>query len=499
VPPSDALGLGLVTATHLMPPAGLPARRELCPPRRRQDFRRTANSAILRAMRSHDDILRRKRDGITLTNEEMKTFVAGMADGAVSEAAQAVFANNIWYRGLTLTECVAMSRSLAKSGVVIDWRSQLPDDRPVLDHYTTGGTGDKTSLILAPLLAACGARAPFTASTRGGAGGRVLRALGTIPGYRLQPDLRSFIRVVREAGCTLTWPPPELAPAEQRFARLRFETASADCPDLIAATVVAMKLAVNPDALVVDVKYGKGAISKDRFEAFGLAEGVTAVAGHTGLRSVALLTDVTAVTGRAIGPALELAEVIRILRGDGCEPRLREVVTRLAGELLVLGGLASDLFTARRRAEETLERGRALEAFGRMVSLLGGPAIMVEKPEQMLPRAPVVRPLHAPREGLVIKINDQKLNSIARGLGACATPSVSADVATAAGLSHIAGVGDRADPRGVPLAVVHAASDEDAEAAVRALRPVFSIGDSLPACEMVVAQRVPWNAPGQAD
>lgn len=442
-------------------------------------------------MRPLDDILRRKRDGNALTVAEMETFIHGMTDGTVSEAAQAVFANNIWYRGLTLTECVAMSRALSASGAAIGWRSLLPDGRPVLDHYTTGGTGDKVTILLAPLLAACGACAPFTASTRGGPAGRVLQALGTIPGYRLQPDLSLFTRTVRVAGCTVTWPPPELAPTEQRFARLRHETASADSPDLIAATVVAMKLAVNPDALVVDVKYGAGAVSPTRFDAFGLAEAVTAVAGHAGLRSVALLTDVTAVTGGAIGPALELAEVMRILRGDPCESRLFELVVALAAELLVLGGLAQKLSSGRRLAAQVLESGRAVEAFGRMVSELGGPAILIDQPERLLPHAPVVRPLYAPLEGYVSAVDERRLYSIARDLGARAHRD--AGIAAAAGLSAIAGVGDRADPRGGPLAVIHAASDEHAAAAARALRPVFTIGDTRPARDTVVAQRVPWS------
>ena len=323
--------------------------------------------------RSPAELIRHKRDGGPLTDAEIAGVVAGIVDGSMSAAQVAAFAMAVYFRGMTRDECVAMTRAMTRSGAVLDWSQEnLPG--PILDKHSTGGIGDKVSLVLAPLVAACGGFVPMVSGRGLGHTGGTLDKLESIPGYDATPDLGRFRSAVRGAGCAIVGQTAELAPADRRLYAIRDVTATADSIPLITASILSKKLAAGLDALVMDVKVGSGALVPGLAGATALAESLVTVAAGAGLRTVALLTDMDEVLGDHVGNALEVGEAIDFLTGKQREHRFHTVTTALARELLVLGGVVRDDGEAARAVDGALASGAATERFARMVAALGGPA-----------------------------------------------------------------------------------------------------------------------------
>jgi thymidine phosphorylase len=395
-------------------------------------------------------------------------------DGAMSDAQVAAFAMAVYFRGMTWEECAALTRAMANSGTVLDWAG-VGLDGPILDKHSTGGVGDTVSLILAPLVAACGGFVPMISGRGLGHTGGTLDKLASIPGYETAPDLARFRATVRRAGCAIVGPTAELAPADRRLYAIRDVTATVDSVPLITASILSKKLAAGLDALVMDVKVGSGAFTGSVESAQALAESLVTVAADAGLRTVAWLTDMNQVLGHHVGNALEVREAMDFLSGRRREARLHAVTSALAREMLVLGGLARDHAEAERPVERALTSGAAAERFGRMVVALGGPVDVLERPDRHLPAAPVQLVVTPERPGTVLRVDTRRLGLTVVTLGGGRQRPEDA-VDPAVGLADLAGPGDAVGPDR-PLAVVHARSMADATAAATTVRDAMTVGD----------------------
>jgi thymidine phosphorylase len=434
------------------------------------------------------EIIRRKRDGAALGSEEIAFMVRGLTDGSISEGQAAAFAMAVFFRGMTMDERVALTRCMVGSGETLSWGDG--EGGPVLDKHSTGGVGDKVSLMLAPILAACGARVPMISGRGLGHTGGTLDKLDSIPGYDTAPDIGGFRRCIAEAGCAIIGQTADLAPADRRLYAIRDVTATVESIPLITASILSKKLAAGLEGLVMDVKTGNGAFAADLSMARELAESIVAVANGAGLKTAALITDMNQVLGWSVGNAVEVAESVAFLRGDegGQEPRLLEVVLALAGELLAIGGIAADTGTGRDLAHAALDDGRAAEAFQRMVAALGGPVDFIERREAHLPAAALSVACVPEAAGIVTGMDTRAVGVAVVTLGGGRRRADDA-VDHAVGLTQMCDLGERVDGER-PLAVVHAVDEDSAAAACRALREAIEIGDEAPAIGPVVVERV---------
>ena len=431
------------------------------------------------------EIIRKKRDGGGLGAEEIAFFVRGLTDGTISEGQVAAFAMAVFFRGMSMDERAALTRAMTASGTVLEW----PDaPGPVLDKHSTGGVGDKVSLILAPILAACGAVVPMISGRGLGHTGGTLDKLDSIAGYTTAPDLAAFRAAVAEAGCAIVGQTADLAPADRRLYAIRDVTATVESVPLITASILSKKLAAGLDRLVMDVKFGSGAFAAEFAQATDLAESIVAVATAAGLPTVALLTDMNQVLGRTAGNAVEVREAIDYLTGAARELRLLEVTVALAAELLVAGELAPEPSVARAMIETTLASGAAAERFARMVTALGGPADLVEHPEKHLARPAVERAVPPTHAGIVAAVDARALGVAVMALGG-GRRRATEGIDHAVGLSEVRGLGE-ATGADAPLAVVHARTEADAEAAAAAVRAAMTVAEASVDPPPVVGKRI---------
>ena len=433
------------------------------------------------------EVIRRKRDGAALSEAEIGSFVKGLTDGSITEGQVAAFAMAVFFKGMTMAERVALTRAMANSGQVIDWRGvKLPGPR--LDKHSTGGVGDKVSLMLAPLVAACGGAVPMISGRGLGHTGGTLDKLDAIPGYVSTPDIDRFKRVVAEAGCAIIGQTADLAPADRRLYAIRDVTATVESIPLITASILSKKLAAGLEGLVMDVKFGSGAFMVEYEKAAELAASIADVATGGGLPTIALLTDMNQVLGRTAGNALEVRECIDWLAGRRRDWRLDSVTIALAGDMLLLGKLAKDEAAAGTALGQARDSGAAAERFQRMVAALGGPADLLEKPDKHLPRAPVVRPVAPAKSGHVAAMDVRAIGLAVLALGG-GRRRVEDKIDPRVGLTDVAGIGEEVGPAR-PLCLVHAASDTDADAAAAALRTAVTIGDKPATLPPAVRQRI---------
>ena len=354
------------------------------------------------------EIIRRKREGDVLSDAEIAFFVKGIADETISEGQVAAFAMAVFFNGMTMDERAALTRNMRDSGTVLDWKA-LGLDGPVVDKHSTGGVGDKVSLMLGPIVGACGAFVPMISGRGLGHTGGTLDKFDSIPGYRTAPTLEEFAKVTREVGCAIIGQTADLAPADKRFYGIRDVTATVESIPLITASILSKKLAAGLDALVMDVKFGSGAFMNEYERARELAQSITEVATRNGVPTVALLTDMEQVLGDTVGNALEMREAIDFLTGKHQEQRVYDVTMALAAEMLAVSGVATDVADGFQMASEALESGKAAEVFSKMVSSLGGPADFVEKHDNYLEAAPMVQAVSAAKTGRVLSMDARKV------------------------------------------------------------------------------------------
>ena len=431
------------------------------------------------------EIIRKKRDGGTLGAEEIAFFVRGLTDGSIGDAQVAAFAMAVFFRDMSAEETVALTRAMRDSGSVLDWPGV---HAPILDKHSTGGVGDKVSLILAPILAACGGAVPMLSGRGLGHTGGTVDKLESIPGYTTAPDPALLLRVVQEAGCAVVGQTADLAPADRRLYAIRDVTATVESIPLITSSILSKKVAAGPEALVMDVKVGSGAFMRDLDHARTLARSIARVAEGAGLPCAALVTDMNQCLGTTAGNALEVRESISALRGEPADARLLEVTLALAAELLALGGLAPTVPAGRNLAAQALASGRAAERFALMVRGLGGPADLLEHPERHLPAAPVTVPVQAPASGHVAAIEARELGLAVVALGGGRTDHAAA-IDHSVGLSDVLGPGAPVTPDR-PLALVHARSGDAAALAAARIAAAYTIAPTAPPPAPTIIERL---------
>ncbi len=421
------------------------------------------------------EIIRRKREGEPLSQNDLHDFVAGLVDGTVTEGQAAALAMAIFFRGMDAGEAAALTRAMASSGTRLNW-DDLPG--PVLDKHSTGGVGDNISLILAPAVAACGAFVPMISGRGLGHTGGTLDKLDSIAGYQTAPDLPLFRQVVRDVGCAIIGQTDDLAPADRKLYAIRDVTATVESIALITASILSKKLAAGLQGLVMDVKTGSGAFMRDEHQAHELAHSLARVAGEAGLPTVSLITDMNEPLASSVGNGLEVRHAIQHLTGMRREPRVQDIVVALGAEMLLLGKLATSLSEARVKIETALESGAAAERFQRMIAALGGPSDILTRPDKILPEASVIRPLRAMQSGFISAMETREIGMSLVVLGGARTRPQDA-IDHAVGLSDIMPVGSRVT-KGDRLALIHARDEASAEHALRRLSDAIRISDEAP-------------------
>jgi thymidine phosphorylase len=367
---------------------------------------------------------------------------------------------------------IALTRAMRDSGKVLEW--DLPG--PVIDKHSTGGIGDCVSLLLAPALAACGAFVPMISGRGLGHTGGTLDKLESIPGFRTgltESQLRAQLEQTR---CAIVSASAEIAPADRRLYAIRDVTGTVASIDLITASILSKKLAAGLEALVLDVKCGSGAFMKTMAEAEALARALVSTAQGAGCMTSALITDMSQPLATAAGNALEVIEVMETLTGTSVNAALWDLTAALGGEALALGGIAADVLDGEARIIAALESGAAAEYFGRMVAAQGGPADFVERWPDRLPSAPVMLEIPALEDGFITAIDGQALGQAVVHLGG-GRLQVGDRVNPSVGLSDLAGLGEEIGA-GVPLGMVHAATEAQAEAAIRAVQAAYVMGEA---------------------
>lgn len=431
------------------------------------------------------EVIARKRDGKVLGADEIAFLVKGIADGGLTEGQVAAFAMAVCWRGMTGPECVALTDAMTHSGRVLDWRDL---GKPVVDKHSTGGVGDKTSLMLAPILAAAGAAVPMISGRGLGHTGGTLDKLDAIPGYDTRPSMERIRAAMVATGAAMVGQTDDLAPADKRLYAIRDTTGTVESVPLITASILSKKLAAGLQGLVLDVKYGSGAFMADAAAARVLARSLVDVGSGAGLRVTALLTDMNEVLGDTAGNALEVREAVDYLTGRYREARLDGVTRALAAEMLLLAGLARDTGEAMARIDQLLASGAAAESFGRMVASLGGPRDFIEKAGSHLPTAPIVRPVPPLTAGVLTALDARQVGFAVLALGGGRNaPADPIDYAV--GLDRCAHIGDTVGPDR-PLAFVHARTEAAADRAIAVLQAAAVIGERAMADRPLILDRL---------
>ena len=421
------------------------------------------------------EIIRKKRDGAALSGDDILNFVHGLTDGSFSEGQVAAFAMAIFLNGMSKPEAVALTQAMRDSGDVLEWNEIT---RPITDKHSTGGVGDNVSLMLAPIVAACGAAVPMISGRGLGHTGGTLDKMDSIPGYRTAPSNAQFRKAVREAGCAIIGQTGNLAPADKRFYAIRDVTATVESIPLITASILSKKLAAGLQSLVLDVKAGNGAFMADPDSARRLALSLVEVATGAGLPTRALITDMDQPLASAAGNALEVANAVDFLTGSHRDGRLFTVTLDLAAEMLVSSALVETIEDARIEAQDALTSGAAAEVFQRMVAELGGPADFVEKARAYLPEATVRHSVTAGQDGWITQCRTRDVGLLVVELGGGRRrPEDTIDHAV--GLSDLVPIATRV-ARGDRLATVHARTQEEAEAAAARLVDCYTISQEEP-------------------
>ena len=428
------------------------------------------------------DIIRAKRDGQALSRAEIDAFIQGITDGSWADYQASALLMAIVLRGMSAEETAWLTDAMVKSGVRVDL-SSIPGTK--VGKHSTGGVGDKVSIVLAPVVAACGGVVPKMSGRGLGHTGGTLDKLEAIPGFRVALTLEEFMAVLAEVGCCLISQTKNIAPADKRLYALRDVTATVESIPLISASVMSKKIAEGSDAVVLDVKCGSGAFMKKREDALALARSLVAIGNANGVRTEALVTDMNTPLGSAVGNALEIAECVETLQGGG-PPDLQTIVQKLAVRMLEVAGLARDENDASGKVKEALASGKAFRTFEAMVARQGGDVAVLHDLDR-LPRAGHRQALAARSDGFVTGVDAELVGQASVLLGA-GRDRLDAPIDPAAGVLVLRKPGDRV-ASGEPILELHYNGGRIAEALQLAERAI-SIGPEPPAVMDLVLDHV---------
>ena len=433
------------------------------------------------------EIIRKKRDGSPLNKEEIEHIISGMMDESVSPSQVAAFAMSVFFNGMSLSETRILTECLLNSGTQLDW-SDAGLNGPIVDKHSTGGLGDKVSLIIAPLLAACGCYVPMISGRSLGHTGGTLDKMDSIKGYNTQPNIEQFRAVVKAVGCAIVGQTSDLAPADKSLYAIRDVTATVESIPLITASILSKKIAAGLDSLVIDVKVGSGSFNDTLEVAETLGNHLVQVGNAYGVKTSACLTDMSQVLGETMGNALEVVESIEFLSGKNRNARLYEVTMSLAAELLVNYDQYDSIENAKATLTQALDSGAALQKFNDMVSALGGPEAISEHYQTSLPKANVIVPYYAKvkESAYLTAIDGRALGNAIISLGGGRRKSTDT-IDYSVGFSEIKAIGDTVGPD-QPVLQIHAQSEQDATMISAELDQIFSYNSTkLPQATAIMA------------
>jgi thymidine phosphorylase len=427
------------------------------------------------------EIIRIKRNGQTLNDSQINSFVNSLVDGSFSDSQVGAMAMAIFQKGMSVDEKVTLTKAMMNSGDVLSWEGY---DAPIVDKHSTGGVGDKVSFMLAAIVSACGAFVPMIAGRGLGHTGGTADKLESIAGFNVEPTISEFKRIVKEVGVAIISQTDNLAPADKRLYGIRDVTATVESIPLITASILSKKIAAGLDTLVMDVKVGNGAMMASLEDAKALADSISSVANGAGVKTQAIITDMNQVLGTSAGNAIEMYETAKYLTGKQREPRLHKVVKTLASAMLVNTGLALGQQDAFLKIEKVLHSGKAAEIFERMIAALGGPKDFVENPWGSMNKAAVIMEVKASQHGYLAQMNTRDIGMSVVSLGGGRT-------APGQKVDHTVGF-DRILPLGVQvnngevIARVHARDENSALLAAKQFNQAITYAEEAPELPPVI-------------
>jgi thymidine phosphorylase len=430
------------------------------------------------------EIIKNKRDGKVLSQAEIDFFIRGITNNTVCDAQIAAFAMATYFQGMNSQERINFTQSMVRSGDVMDW-SDMNLNGPILDKHSTGGVGDKISLMLAPIIAACGGYVPMISGRGLGHTGGTLDKFDAIPGYDATPNNALFTKTVKNVGCAIIGQTANLAPADKRFYATRDITATVDCIPLITASILSKKLAEGLDGLVMDIKTGSGAFAADLKMAQDLAN---AIVEASTVNTTAIITDMSQVIGYTAGNTLEVKETIDYLTGEVQEPILHELVTTICAEMLLQGKLVVNFEEGLAKVEESLSSGKAAEVFAKMVSTLGGPIDLIENPTKYLAKANVIQPIYPKQAGFITQMDSRMIGMAVVELGGGRKLSTD-KIDFSVGFSDFCHIGDKVEVD-KPMAYVHANTQEQAANAANNILENIEVSVDKLASPIVIIEKV---------
>ncbi len=431
------------------------------------------------------EIIRKVRNHDKLSKEEISFFIEGVSRGSIADIQAASFTMAVFLSGLSKDETLSLTLAMRDSGEKLEWKEL---DAPVVDKHSTGGVGDKVSLMLAPMLASCGVYVPMIAGRGLGHTGGTLDKLDSLSGYKTNVDMDTFRKAVKTVGCAIIGQTADLAPADKKLYAIRDVCATVESIPLITASILSKKLAAGLQYLVMDIKCGNGAFMENMERAVELARSIADVANGAGTKTSALLTDMSSVLGTTVGNALEVEEALAYLKGDKPDVRLDEVTMALCSELLVNCNVAQDKETAEKQLRKTISSGKAYEKFVQMATSLGADRSSIEQYEKKQPRANYIRPIYPIKAGYVSSIDTRQigLGVIMLG-GGRTTPSQKINHIT--GFTSFCQIGDKVDEK-TPLCYVHAEDDSVVAEVMQLVRNAINIRETKPKVQPTIISKI---------
>ncbi len=421
------------------------------------------------------EFIRKKRDNKPLKKEDIEEFIKGVSDGSVANEHISAFAMAVFFNGMSLEEKTNLTIAMKNSGNTLKWDDL---DGPVVDKHSTGGIGDVVSLMLGPMLAACGAYIPMISGRGLGHTGGTLDKFESIPGYNVYPDDALFKKVVKECGVAIIGQTSSLAPADKRIYSIRDVTATVESVPMISASILAKKLAEGLDTLIMDVKVGSGAFMPTYDLSRELARSIVEIANNAGVKTNAILTDMNQCLAYNAGNAIEVREAVEYLQNRRKNPRLHKINMALCSQALINANLAKSKDDANKKLELALSSGKALEIFAKMTSMLGGPSDFCENYNKYLKKAPIMEPVYAPQSGIIKSMDMIAIGMSIVGLGGGRIkPNDKIDHSV--GLENVIKLGTKVDLH-TPLVTIHAKDQASFEEAKKRVLDAIIIGDTKP-------------------